>query len=371
MLSRLRCGVAPHEGLRYLSVGLEQQIELIERCLENVTGGQSILLVVERSYGEGKSHMLRLIGELAQDWSCATVYLAHSHLSEASFHRPSMLFRHILQGLEWNHPTMDLTRFHWEMNASYSYHRDRLMRQELADRLSGLARHCSSKGYSGLVVMLDELENYFLLHGRSRRIAVEVFKHLCDDIQTKDRCCVVLAATPQVTQVLTQHLNTQSLSPPMLTEDMAVALFDRLVRLHAGAFDWTPTLNGRVNARQLYRHIAAAAPASLWRAFVQRVVNLLDIEHQQTQQATVSPVPIVPKPVAMPPKREVSPIVPPSPPTPPKSKIAVGDTVVIMAGAMRGCVCKVTEIRGDKVQLIFGRNAIPVQVGIHQVKRQR
>jgi hypothetical protein len=280
------------------------------------------------------------------------------------------LFRHILQGLQWYHPNLDLKRYYWEMNASYSYSRDREMRDRLADALSGLAQHLRFT-HEGLVIMLDEVENTLLLHHRSKPIALQVLTSLCRNAHSAHGCCLVLATTPQWAQLLGQALNAQPLSPPTLTEETALALFNRLVALHAEALNWTPTLDSKLDARQVYRRIVAAAPASLWRAFVQRVVNLLEIEHQRTREAAAYTVPIVSRPVAVPPKREITPAMLPPPPLDLKSTIAVGDTVTITGGPMRGCVCKVTEIHGDKVRLAFGRNAIPVQISIHQVKKQR
>ncbi len=367
MLSRLRCGVAPHEGLLYLSVGLEREIELIQRYLGEITRGLSKLIIVERPYGEGKSHMLQLIRELAQAQRCATVYLAHNPLNDASFHHPSMLFHHILQGLQWHHPDIDLKRYDREMSGGYSYWRDREMRDELANRISELTRYLRFT-YRGLVIILDEMESLLLLYPRSKSIADEVLSSLCRDILSAEGCCFVLATTPEVTQILKGTFHAR-LSPPTLTEDMAVALFDRLVALHAEAFGWTPTL--KVDARKLYQEVASGAPAGLWRAFVQRVVNLLEIEHQQTSTTAVPPVCVVSPPVATVPRWEAPRIAPlaPSAPPKPKPKIAVGDTVIITGGAMRGCVGRVTEIRGDKVWLVFGRNAVTVQVSIHQLKK--
>jgi hypothetical protein len=278
ILARLRLGTAPREGVRFLSVGLDAEAARLAEGFAALAEGASQLIRVTETYGEGKSQLLDLAGELARAAGCATAHLVHDPRAEASLHRPSQLLRHLLEALAWEQPALDLGRFSAERYASYSYGRDRAMRALLPMRLAEIAAHCRGQGYAGLVFVLDELDSYELLHARSRPIAQATFEGLGLALAHVRHVGVVTAAASETALAAPVTIR---LAPQPLTPALAAPLLDRLVALHTAAHGWEPALPRRIDAAALYEQLARAAPASRWRAFVQRVVYLLDVEHQE------------------------------------------------------------------------------------------
>jgi hypothetical protein len=291
----------------------------------------------------------------------------HHHKNLASLHRPSMLLQHLLHSLQWHHPGLVLDSFDRERQAIYSYIRDQTMRSALPDYLTRLSKACRDQGMKGLVLILDELENTALLHWRSLPIAQQVLARLYRALPGLSYFGLVVATTED-TRVDVASANAVKLLHKPLDEALAPRLVDRLARLHAKAFDWTSTLAQRIDPVELYRRLKCAAPVSMWRAFVQRVVYLLDLEHQDAlgngNWALALPATPAVVPLSGPRSREIAPIRP-------KPALSLGDTIRVVGGPLRGFVGSVRRVHGDNLALALGQAGTEVELDASQVRRLR
>ena len=86
-LNHLKVGVSPSRGLEYLSVGLDAQKRLIKRALVEAKRGETRALVINLDYGYGKTHLLRLARELADQSGFVVAHFTHDPMRNVAFHK--------------------------------------------------------------------------------------------------------------------------------------------------------------------------------------------------------------------------------------------------------------------------------------------
>src|SRR5438034_560695 len=67
IIESLRFGVPPADNVRAFTVGRREQMAELERSLELGDGDRGSALLVKANYGAGKSHLLKVIREMALD----------------------------------------------------------------------------------------------------------------------------------------------------------------------------------------------------------------------------------------------------------------------------------------------------------------
>jgi len=271
----LKAGRPPREGIRFLSVGVDRVLATVRSALQEAAAGRPVsLLIVRSAYGEGKSHTLRLIAEEAQEHRFAWVVVTFDREQQIGLHKPAWLFRSILWELRWNYPTIDLYR--WILlNRKPSRFVDRQMRTELGRVLGHLAGSLRAQGFAGLVLCLDELENYKLLVGQQNAIFREVLGRLCEAPQPS--IVLVLAMTDELYGL---HVPGQVIDPPTFDDSGARTLAKRLYQLHGVAFDWRPPISPDSLASEASKRVGDT-PSGRWRLFVQDVITRLEVLHQE------------------------------------------------------------------------------------------
>lgn len=366
----LKAGRPPREGARFLSVGMDRILDTVDSVLQRAAAGQGVSpLVVRGDYGEGKSHTLRLIAEEAYARDFAWVVVTHDRQHNLGLHKPAWLLRHILWEIRWNYPAIDLSRWDELLSWQPDYHTDRYMRTQLGRNLRYLADDLRSQGLRGLVLCLDELENYTLLAGRQKPIFREVLEHLTVAWEPAVVLLFAMTWSQGVTPISRQHIY-----PPALDETAAVAVADRIQRLHSVAFDWQPPSSPEKLAERAWKR-ALSVPSGRWRIFVQIVVTLLELLHQnehpivRQRAAPAAPDTKVPPLEGTP---RPAPRAPVTPPQPARPRLQVGDRVEIVGGHFSGWKGRVQAINGEQVHLVVeGRMPTRVQVHVSQVRRAR
>ncbi len=282
VLQALKAGRAPREGIRFLSVGLDgiikQALRVFERaqCFE----WQNLWLIGDP--GDGKSHLLRIITELARDNRFIWAYVVHDKDQLIGLHKPAHLLRRILWEIQWNHPSVRLERFSYWMNFQPSYREDQSMRKDLPIELQILTNALRYQDYKGLVVCLDELENCRLLHWSQVDPACETLMTLC---KCEVKCPIIfcLGATPWGWEYLKNVCDfpqcTLQITIPKLNDQIARQLADRIWQLHAAAFQWQPAISVEQVFEQAWQK-ANSTPSGRWRVFVQEAITVLEIAHQ-------------------------------------------------------------------------------------------
>ena len=65
IIEQLRYGVPPPEYVRAFTVGRGTQLRALEKSLGHPSGDRGSALLVKANYGGGKSHLLRVVREMA------------------------------------------------------------------------------------------------------------------------------------------------------------------------------------------------------------------------------------------------------------------------------------------------------------------
>jgi Transcription antiterminator len=379
----LKAGRAPREGVRYLSVGLDGTIQKLQQAFEQALQGKAQILWLIGNYGEGKSHLLRLVTALSEEHHFAWAYVVHDKNQNIGLHKPAWLFRRILWSLQWEHPFLNLLRYRYEMTTPPSY--DRRWRYELSEKLAELSDWLKGQGWQGLVVCLDEVENCCQFHWNQHYPAWETLSHLNRCLNGPVLLCLAITnvgldslknlwswyardARDEV-ETLLNNASANGVTMPNWTEEFALPLAERICRLHKVAFGWEPTISVEDLAKEASEQVKAAQSAH-WRTFVQAVVNALEREHQKivtSQPVATKP----PEPVSVVP--QTLPTLPVSvPPKPSLPKIQPGDRVEIVRTHFRGFRGIVDRVRNDKVEIVLdGRTPMRIKLPLDAVKKLR
>lgn len=231
-LEALRLGVVPRHGLAAITVGRGAELARIGRVLSGEPAG---MLVLEGSYGAGKSHMLELTAELARDRGYGVATASFDPVEVPPSH-PLRLYRALMESLHWpdgarglaplferldagqapEHRWLSAAHFAWSLDAGvhptlpgdvmdfvtgrrraypgplakrlrragYTGPRPlglpdyRTFGQVMAHLLSGVGAWARAAGHRGLVVVLDEAEYLDRLEPTGRAFARAVLSHL-------------------------------------------------------------------------------------------------------------------------------------------------------------------------------------------------
>ncbi len=300
IINRLKSGIPPQEPVaaRYLSVGCEPYNQTIQKGLTAVRRGTYDILLVEGSYGIGKSNFLEYVKAVAQQESFVTRHLEVGS-GNIYFNKPKELYKQMLAGgsLPWRG---DYRRYPAARGNKFA--RFAIDLQLLADM---------SLRKAGLVLLIDEVENTLnklnLPKFTSRANAYEVLDILFRGMYTWEdesgayehqlhHLFVVLAITPGTLWMAlndgprygyNQHNPAKywqipdriTLSP--LSHEQALELGCRIRTIHSVAFGWDAEKwvdDARLDA--ICTRWAATGPSRNERDLVKSVVSDLEIVEQ-------------------------------------------------------------------------------------------
>ncbi|RMF47814.1 MAG: hypothetical protein D6750_08595 [Bacteroidetes bacterium] len=383
LLMALKAGRAPTEGIHYVSVGLESIVQRLNYALAEASQGKAQILWVFGEYGEGKSHLLRLMATLAQEHHFAWAYVVHDKDRHIGLHKPVWLFRGILLSLRLVYPflNIDYSRVIYRSSTN-----DHYWRPKLPEELAKLAGRLNDKGWRGLVVCLDEVENCCQFHWSQYWPAWETLHHLIGDLRGPVIFCLSLTSNGlgcleagwsqyvdgKKPRELLKRASHEGIRMPVWSERYALPLAERIYQLHAVAFNWRPTISVEEVAQKAYKK-AEEEQSKQWRAFVQAVVTILEIEHQEKEPPPVSPELLLsppPEPSGSTPLE--SSMVRSSPLSGPSSaSVQRGDRVEIVATSLRGLRGVVKQVKGTEAEVILvGRLEMPpVKVPLTALKK--
>jgi hypothetical protein len=366
----LKAGRPPREGVRFLTVGMDSVVRQLDTALERVADQKgSAPFLVLGDYGDGKTHTLRLLAELAGMRGFTWAVVALDKEQRIGPHKPAWLFRRLLWELRWNYPELDFSQWEHVLEYEPTYPHDRSMRECIVDDLGRLAADLRSQGRNGLVLCLDELENRTLLSGRQVPIYREVIARLI--LARIPGCLLVFGSTYAAGVVTGELVGTQIIRPPVLEKAAAAASAVRLRELHARAFSWSPPLSEEHLAEHAWSH-AAAVPSGRWRAFVQAVITHLEVAHQAGDIGDLTRFTVpkaTPRQQALGARSRSL-----EQPIPLRAALApslrVGDFVEIISGPYHGWRARVIAIDGRRVHLSFGEH-VPLRVQIDASRLRR
>ena len=198
-LNHLKLGLSPWRGLEYLSVGLDAQKRLIKRALVEAKRGETRALVINLPYGYGKTHLLRLARELADQSGFVVAHVTHDPLRNVAFNKPLNVYLEIVTDLCREYPHAGYLQVLEQIGPSHSYPQQKEFRSNLPLRLTELGMINAPPKRKGLLVLLDELEGLSVTsmpNRRSREISYEALSQLMSRQTGPSNCVVMMAITP-------------------------------------------------------------------------------------------------------------------------------------------------------------------------------
>ena len=114
-IQMLRGGVPPDGAIaRWMTCGLQDEVAGAARTLEHVAGGSYRVTVVAGSYGSGKSHLLSLMQQLAEEQKFLVSYTSQDIATGVALNRPDLVYQSIVGNLrpekDRTDPLMSLLR---------------------------------------------------------------------------------------------------------------------------------------------------------------------------------------------------------------------------------------------------------------------
>lgn len=98
MLRSLRDGTVPDTGVELLTVGRDGWLRSFERDLEDVAAGQKQVRIINGRYGDGKTHVMTVVREMALRMGFATSYITIR--SDVPLSRWDLLYKAIVTSIE-------------------------------------------------------------------------------------------------------------------------------------------------------------------------------------------------------------------------------------------------------------------------------
>lgn len=334
-IQTLRGGVVSRESVRLITVGTEQIESELSQGIEKLKNGKAKkeLLVVKADWGFGKSHVRMLLSDqlirneipfIADSIDGRASSLSHMHravwrwlegiqigflfglrtavhqgalnfntLKEWSNHnRESKLaegFRHILRGHEWG---WIIALGHLYRTPDYGYQHPKAL-----SCLTDCADMLAASGKGGLVLLLDEAENidkqYNIMGRRKSYETLQILVH-------HPHILPVLFVTDRFTRLIAEDQNLGAwkswrswpflacdfvrefgdrshLAPPMLRDDLARSLADKIVVLYTSIYG--PPNSGFSTAKviEFWKRTPTCSP----RLLVRLLINELDLSNQR------------------------------------------------------------------------------------------
>jgi hypothetical protein len=99
-IESLRAGIPPAGELRRFTVGRQHEIERLEDTLLSPEDHRGAALLIQANYGAGKTHLLRLIRELALDAGYAVAFVTVDSQSNVRFNRMDQVAGAVMRALE-------------------------------------------------------------------------------------------------------------------------------------------------------------------------------------------------------------------------------------------------------------------------------
>lgn len=100
VVEQLRYGVPPPEHVRAFTIGREAQLQELERSLEQTNAATGAALLVKANYGSGKSHLLKVVREIALRSGYAVSLVVVNTQEGVRFNRMDTIFGAICHELE-------------------------------------------------------------------------------------------------------------------------------------------------------------------------------------------------------------------------------------------------------------------------------
>lgn len=314
IIHQLRCGIVPQHWASQLTVGRQDLIDhSLEKLRVAMQGGYKTLLL-EGAYGQGKSHMLTVIGERVQSYNSAVIKITLEPHLEQSFHLPRLLFQKMLQVIQSEYPIAKVLEPLSHISDNFGSH-------DFFRHLQAVIQSCRLKQLSSLVILFDEVESlYFnITNPRDRAKAYQFFYDLLNPPDFLKHLMVVFAITPYFFDVISQDPQLEEMPKP-IQEMMAkwrkqlpqtyrlkpfqlsdaTNLSERLMLLHGRAYQWQPLQV--MSPEQVHERLISLFQDNQMtrlpeRSFVRQFIRMLDLLQQN--YSTYKPEKINLKPPVM------------------------------------------------------------------------
>ena len=103
IVEQMRYGVPPPDYVRLFTVGRESQLRELERSLSAPTNDHGSALLVKANYGAGKSHLLKVVREIALDAGYAVSLVVVNSQEGVRFNRLDTILGSVCREIEVSH----------------------------------------------------------------------------------------------------------------------------------------------------------------------------------------------------------------------------------------------------------------------------
>src|SRR5262245_1975521 len=103
IVEQMRYGVPPPDYVRLLTVGREDQLRQLENSLSAPTNGHGKAFLVKANYGAGKSHLLKIVREIAIDAGYAVSLVVVNSQEGVRFNRLDTILGAVCREIEVDH----------------------------------------------------------------------------------------------------------------------------------------------------------------------------------------------------------------------------------------------------------------------------
>lgn len=288
IINRLRDGEPPpFEAIEFLSVGYQSHFKQVMDGFKKAQEGGYSIMLLEGPYGIGKSHLLRYISVIAEQQNFVVKYVEIGK-GRVYFNNPDGIYQMVANG---DHPPI-----------RYIWRGDRL--RKFVGELKALTEMYVKNGKSGLVILLDEMENTvnnlytFLSRAKAYRFLGTLFKG-CDEgghgyILYFENMMVVMATTPGTIDTAVQDGYWCFTSNPAanwllpakqeikpLGYDDAFELAQRVRSIHNSAFNWlAQNYVDDSRLQQICRDWLPESYSKGERELVKKIIETLEIAEQ-------------------------------------------------------------------------------------------
>lgn len=100
VVEQLRYGVPPPEHVREFTVGRDAELRALAESLSHPTADRGAALLVKANYGSGKSHLLKVVREMALEAGYAVSLISINTLEGIRFNRMDAIFGAVCRDLE-------------------------------------------------------------------------------------------------------------------------------------------------------------------------------------------------------------------------------------------------------------------------------
>jgi hypothetical protein len=261
-IHRLRSGTPPSENTRDLTVGAERMNPIIGRWLSR-EGGPSRWLLVSGDYGDGKTHTLTFIRDVAHSLGYATCHLT-ADASSSALNHPQRFLPVLLGTLEF--PSSHITGYEELLYQVLSDSETAVQARQAADRFLGTGRTADARASFAISQIMQIDGNASGSDEHSKVIRTATYHLSGDSTRYRPGTAATRSGTYALLQVALDLIKEQGARGLVVLLDEVESVFTKLptVRSRLGAYRVMAALSEAPDFQDMKVALAVTPDAEKW-----------------------------------------------------------------------------------------------------------